>query len=80
MQGPLKQWGPCIMEITERYCVDSCNSEKYALCYFKAFSRDSKKCDSNKTEIAFSLVQGPSWQSAFFELTLTDRNMQVRFF
>ena len=58
---------------TERYCVDSFNSEKYALCYFKAFSRDSKKLnkkyDSNKTELVFSLVQGPSWQSVFFELT-----------
>ena len=68
-----EQRGPWIMEKTKRYCVDSFNSEKYALCYFKAFSRDSKKlnkkCDSNKTELVFSLVQGPSWQSVFFELT-----------
>ena len=24
-------------------------------------------------------VQGPSWQAGFFELALTDRNIQVRF-
>ena len=25
-------------------------------------------------------VQGPPWQSGFLKLTLTDRNVQVRFF
>ena len=34
------------------YCVDSCNSKKYALRYSKAFSKDSKKCHS----MAFSPV------------------------
>ena len=27
-----------------------------------------------------TVLQGPSWQTVFFELRLRDRNMQVRFF
>ena len=43
-----------------------------------------KKVHSIKThpimEITWTYVQGPSWQSVYFKLILTDRNMQVRYF
>ena len=48
--------------VLEYLSVDSCNSEKYALRYLKAFSRNSKKCPSNKTEIAIGGdVLSKSW-------------------
>ena len=63
--------------------------KKYLGCIFLPVIASSKKpvCHDGPCKKKFqknlyltyrTIIQGPSWQTGFFELAMTDRNMQAR--
>ena len=60
--------------------VSGCNNKDYQNVRSRIIAKDYRKIKWRSGSIEkFGILQGSSWQSIYFEMALTGRNMQVRF-